>query len=141
MTTKKQKKDLGKYPTYGQYGFRATEEEIKHILAEMKTLYDRFNKGRKALGIPPAERIEKNWWPKFRSVAHLWAASVSLKAWTNHVRPYLSVRRHSCAPHWTEQRHFAVIEARKIASQSEISVEVVCEGSASAMQVADAIVI
>jgi len=46
MAIKKQKKDPGKYPTYGQYGFRATGKEIKLIQDEIDALYLKFNKGR-----------------------------------------------------------------------------------------------
>jgi hypothetical protein len=39
-----------------------------------------FNKARHNLSIetPTIQNVQKNWWPRFRSVAHLWAASVML---------------------------------------------------------------
>lgn len=38
-----------------------------------------------ASDIPPIEAVQKNWWPRFKRVSHLWAATVSLKAWTNNI--------------------------------------------------------
>jgi hypothetical protein len=62
---------------------------IIHLLADPGlTIRDRiteiekkFNKARPSLGIicfRPMQGVEKNWWPRFRPVAHLWAASVLL---------------------------------------------------------------
>ncbi len=63
------------------------------------------------------------------------------KSRADHQCPGLSVRRHSCASQRSEERHFVIVESREIGGQSKISVEVVCEGRASAMHVTDAIVV
>ena len=43
---KSEKKDPSKYPTYYQYAFRASKDEIEGIQADIQQLYDKFNKGR-----------------------------------------------------------------------------------------------
>jgi hypothetical protein len=63
---------------------------ITEPTATPKVLFEQteneFNKTRKILRIStlPIQAIQKNWWPRFKSVSHLWAASVAQKSWTEH---------------------------------------------------------